>query len=162
VGNLIIIHEEHCTGCGACVEVCPEGAIYLVEANANVDQSLCRECEACVAACPTGAITVAAPERPYAGESTRVPVPRPEPEVIHVRPSSEPVPLRVKVLPMVGPALGWAGREIVPRLVDYVLHSLDRREAAARSADPVPRELDRRLGGRGSGGGRRRRRRRGR
>jgi NAD-dependent dihydropyrimidine dehydrogenase PreA subunit len=161
VANLIVIQEERCTGCGACVEVCPEGAIYLVEDKANVDRALCRECEACIAACPMEAITVAVPARSYAVESVRVPVPRAEPKVIQVQSPSAPVPLRGKVLPLVGAALAWAGREIVPYLAEHLLQSLDRRSAAkTRPAEALPRSQGRSIGGRGRGGGRRRRRRR--
>ncbi|MBN2007233.1 MAG: 4Fe-4S binding protein [Anaerolineae bacterium] len=45
-----------CTGCGACTEVCPTGALTLVEGKAHLDDALCRECEACIQACPTGAL----------------------------------------------------------------------------------------------------------
>lgn len=45
-----------CTGCGACVEVCPTSALTLVEGKAHLDETLCRGCEACVAACPAGAL----------------------------------------------------------------------------------------------------------
>ena len=158
---MIVIQEGRCTGCGACVEVCPEGAIYLVEDKASVDRALCRECEACIAACPTQAITIAMPERPYAAESVRVSVPRSVPKVIQVQAPSAPVPMRVKVLPMAAAALGWAGREIVPRLVEPLLHRLDRQAAGAQLADFSPRRPGKGTGGRGRGGGRRRRRRRG-
>lgn len=45
-----------CTGCGACVEVCPTGALTLVEGRAYLDDALCRGCEACLRACPVGAL----------------------------------------------------------------------------------------------------------
>jgi len=45
-----------CTGCGACVEVCPTGALVLVEGTAHLDDALCRGCEACIPACPEGAL----------------------------------------------------------------------------------------------------------
>lgn len=62
-----------CTGCGACMEVCPGGAIALVDGKARVDEELCTDCGACVDACPEDAIqpvvtiqgaVVPAPERP--------------------------------------------------------------------------------------------------
>ncbi|MBN2005262.1 MAG: 4Fe-4S binding protein [Anaerolineae bacterium] len=45
-----------CTGCGACVEICPGGALTLVENKACLNDALCRGCEACVQACPVGAL----------------------------------------------------------------------------------------------------------
>ena len=45
-----------CTGCGACIEVCPASALTLVEGRACLDDALCRGCEACIQACSTGAL----------------------------------------------------------------------------------------------------------
>ena len=49
---------EKCTGCGACVDVCPLDAIQLENGVAVVDQETCTECGACVDACPVGAISL--------------------------------------------------------------------------------------------------------
>lgn len=122
---MITINLERCNGCGACLEVCPDGAIYLIEGKAVVDEALCQECEACVAVCPTEAIEVA--EQVEVSVPTRVPTVRPGPEVIPVETPPAPVPLRAKVLPVVGAALSWAGRELVPRLATRLLDGLDRR-----------------------------------
>ena len=61
---MITIDAELCTGCAACVEVCPTGALYLVAGKATVERALCHDSEACLVACPTGAITVSAQEEP--------------------------------------------------------------------------------------------------
>jgi NAD-dependent dihydropyrimidine dehydrogenase PreA subunit len=65
------IDAARCTGCGACVEACPVGAMALVNGKARVDEETCTGCEACVDACPEGAIQptvqgelVPVPERP--------------------------------------------------------------------------------------------------
>jgi ferredoxin len=65
------IDVARCTGCGACVQVCPVGAMSLVDGKASVDEEACTGCEACVDACPEGAIQpvvqgelVPIPERP--------------------------------------------------------------------------------------------------
>jgi NAD-dependent dihydropyrimidine dehydrogenase PreA subunit len=158
---VIIIDVERCTGSGACVEVCPTGAIYLVEDRATVDQSLCSECEACIAACPTEAITLATPKRGLAAEPVHVPARRPEPDVIQVRTQAIPVPFRTKVLPVVGAGLVWAGREVVPRLADLLLDALDRR-TARRQTTGIARDVGSPVrGGKGSGRQQRRRRREG-
>jgi NAD-dependent dihydropyrimidine dehydrogenase PreA subunit len=54
---MIVIDEDKCTGCGDCLEVCPqEGAIVLQEARAVISQDRCTNCAACLAACSEGAI----------------------------------------------------------------------------------------------------------
>jgi len=67
------VDVTRCTGCGACVEVCPVGAISLVDGKARVYVKSCTGCGACADACPEGVIQpvvtvqgelVPAPERP--------------------------------------------------------------------------------------------------
>jgi Fe-S-cluster-containing hydrogenase component 2 len=50
------IDVARCTGCGACVEVCPVGAIALADGKACVNEETCIGCEACIGACPESAI----------------------------------------------------------------------------------------------------------
>jgi NAD-dependent dihydropyrimidine dehydrogenase PreA subunit len=157
---VITIQPERCNGCGTCLEVCPNGALYLIEGKAAVDGTLCRDCQACIATCPTEAILSADPVSSPANEPVRVPVLRPEPELVLVE-SQSPVPLRANVLPVVGAALALTAREIVPRLAEYWLDSLDRRgteKRLSRTAQGKPDNGPRVPGG-GSGGRRRRRRR---
>jgi heterodisulfide reductase subunit A len=49
--------EELCSGCGACVEVCPyeARAIHPVRGIATVNEALCQNCGACLVACPNKA-----------------------------------------------------------------------------------------------------------
>jgi heterodisulfide reductase subunit A len=50
-----------CIGCAVCVNVCPQGAVHLLDGDrphAVVDQASCRGCGICAAECPTGAMTV--------------------------------------------------------------------------------------------------------
>jgi ferredoxin len=105
-----------------------------------VDQSLCSECEACISACPTEAIIVATLERGPAAEPVRIPARRPEPEVVHVRTQTIPVPFRTRMVPLVGAGLAWPGREIVPRLADLLLDALDRWTARRQTAG-IARDL---------------------
>jgi len=54
----LTIMREFCTGCGACVEVCRDGALGMVEGAAMVDPELCVLCGYCGAACPEFIIRV--------------------------------------------------------------------------------------------------------
>lgn len=58
---MLKIDPDRCTGCGACVDVCPHGAISIRGNIAVIDQKLCRQCENCVAICPANAISVVEP-----------------------------------------------------------------------------------------------------
>jgi len=50
---------DKCTGCGRCVEVCPQGVFEIRDKRAMVtDRDLCMECGACSQNCEFGAITV--------------------------------------------------------------------------------------------------------
>ncbi len=48
----LIFHEELCTGCGLCVDVCPEGVIVKKKQSVGI----CNHCLVCVTWCPTEAL----------------------------------------------------------------------------------------------------------
>ncbi|MFO7742840.1 MAG: 4Fe-4S binding protein [Anaerolineae bacterium] len=54
--RVVWIDGERCTGCGACIEVCPVGAIALVNNVARVDEESCTGCAVCIDTCPQDAI----------------------------------------------------------------------------------------------------------
>ena len=155
---MIAINTERCNGCGACVDACPNGALYLVDGQATVDSTLCYDCEACIAACPTEAILNVEQVQDLGPGEPRMPVRYPASQVIEVDTRPEPVPFRPRILPLAGAALIWAGREIVPRLAQNVVDILDRRSSTqiaarvARDGSVSPIRAD--------DGGRRHRRRR--
>jgi len=56
-----VVDEGTCIGCGNCVDVCPYGAIELVEGGkrgqvARVNPGLCKGCGTCPGACPSSSI----------------------------------------------------------------------------------------------------------
>ena len=54
----VVVDEDACVGCEACVPICPVEAISIEDDKAVIDQDLCTECEACVVECPVEAIKV--------------------------------------------------------------------------------------------------------
>ena len=53
-----LIDQERCTGCGDCVEACPQEAVALVEGKASiVEPDACDYCTECEPVCPQEAIS---------------------------------------------------------------------------------------------------------
>ncbi|NLY39062.1 MAG: 4Fe-4S binding protein [Firmicutes bacterium] len=52
------VNKGICIGCGACVDTCPEGAIYISEEDdlAEIDPEKCARCGLCASMCPQEAI----------------------------------------------------------------------------------------------------------
>ncbi|MBN2088051.1 4Fe-4S binding protein [candidate division KSB1 bacterium] len=53
---MYLIDETRCTGCAACMNICPTGAIYLVNHKANINDDLCTDCGKCQEVCSAQAI----------------------------------------------------------------------------------------------------------
>jgi Fe-S-cluster-containing hydrogenase component 2 len=51
---------EKCSGCRACQDVCPAGAISFVGSVARIETSDCTGCGRCAEVCPRGAIVLEA------------------------------------------------------------------------------------------------------
>jgi electron transfer flavoprotein alpha subunit len=56
--SAIQVINDQCTGCEACVSVCPYGAIEMKDELAVIDINHCTLCGACVEACPDEAIVL--------------------------------------------------------------------------------------------------------
>ena len=55
---IVYVDKELCTGCGICVDVCPTGAINIIDEKAKVDIDSCSECGICADECPVDAISL--------------------------------------------------------------------------------------------------------
>jgi NAD-dependent dihydropyrimidine dehydrogenase PreA subunit len=55
---VVQIDVEKCSGCGSCVEVCPNDAIELVEGRAVIAAEACAGCGVCVDECPNEALAL--------------------------------------------------------------------------------------------------------
>ena len=47
----ILTNREKCTGCMSCMQVCPNGAVSILDHRAVTDHSLCDGCGKCVTFC---------------------------------------------------------------------------------------------------------------
>ena len=55
----LALDTAKCTGCGACLAVCPQAVLAIANGKANiVNRDACMECGACMMNCPVGAIWV--------------------------------------------------------------------------------------------------------
>ena len=50
------VDVDKCTGCGACVDVCPNDALALEGDKIKVDEPNCIDCGVCVDECPVDAL----------------------------------------------------------------------------------------------------------
>jgi nitroreductase/NAD-dependent dihydropyrimidine dehydrogenase PreA subunit len=58
------IDKELCTGCGACIDICPSKTLSLVDGKAEVTGDDSMQCGQCAAVCPEGAVRVVGVDDP--------------------------------------------------------------------------------------------------
>jgi NAD-dependent dihydropyrimidine dehydrogenase PreA subunit len=160
---MIVVDQALCAGCGVCVDECPTGAISVKENMALIDADRCDGCRVCVKVCPNQALAwLPEPVLQTGTEPSSLAVIQPSTDFIHIE-TTKPVPWRRTIFPVVGGALSWAGRELVPRLapmaLDVLEGALDRRLSRRSRHDRV--RLIKTEGECGKGRQRRHRRRRG-
>lgn len=52
----IVCIEGRCLGCSVCVEICPGGALKMIEGRPHFEEEGCIQCFCCVELCPYGAL----------------------------------------------------------------------------------------------------------
>lgn len=53
----VTVNKEECIGCGACISVCPTGALVMDDDGKVICvEADCIDCGVCVSSCPTEAI----------------------------------------------------------------------------------------------------------
>lgn len=125
---MIIIDQQNCDGCAACLETCDIGAIYLVDNKAHIDASQCTSCGKCVDVCPAHAIRV---------ERTEI-----QPAQTAITPSS-----RQSILSAVKSTVVTVGSALLPIVIskigDFITSKLENSSHTSSSEKPNLREMGR-------------------
>ena len=53
----VILREKECTGCTACIHICPTEAIRVIDGKARIKNDQCIDCGRCITVCPHHAKT---------------------------------------------------------------------------------------------------------
>lgn len=134
------VDVEKCTGCGSCLETCPVEAISLVSAKAAINIEACLDCGACAQACPSGAIyLIRLPiSAPVLVPMTTAQAVTPQEPSLPEKPSAVRTIIMPKdanrgrsaspaIAPWARTAFAFVSQEVLPRVVEAVIDSLERR-----------------------------------
>ena len=56
--HVMVVDEERCFGCAACIAVCPLNALELEGILAIVKEEKCTHCDLCIPVCPVNALEI--------------------------------------------------------------------------------------------------------
>lgn len=122
---MIYVDKACCTGCAACMGLCLTGAIAIEDGIAVIAEALCNECGDCLEACPQRAIIIVE----AMSEGAPLAMSDPGTDISRLRPRATTSNLRQELGPAAQAVLGWAGRELLPRLANLALDWFDRHSA---------------------------------
>jgi NAD-dependent dihydropyrimidine dehydrogenase PreA subunit len=122
---VIYVDKARCTGCAACMGLCPNGAIAIEDGVAVIAEPLCSECGDCLEACPQRAIIIVAT---VSGSSLQT-MSEPRTDISRLRPRATTSTVRQQLGPAARAVLEWAGRELLPRLANLALDWFDQQSA---------------------------------
>lgn len=60
----LLVIDDRCTACGACIVTCPERALVPAPRRPHLLADRCTGCLGCIEVCPRDAITERAADRP--------------------------------------------------------------------------------------------------
>ena len=56
--HVMVVDDERCFGCAACIAVCPLDALELEGILAIVTEDKCTHCDHCIPVCPVNALEI--------------------------------------------------------------------------------------------------------
>ena len=56
--HVMVVDDERCFGCAACIAVCPLDALELEGILAIVTEEKCTHCDHCIPVCPVNALEI--------------------------------------------------------------------------------------------------------
>jgi NAD-dependent dihydropyrimidine dehydrogenase PreA subunit len=156
---MIYVDEDLCTGCGMCLDVCPQRAVSLVERRVVIDATRCTSCGRCADACVSEAIVEAEimerqPSRPTITSAAFEPIAPSRTTAPSLRPSSPSpeagVPTQPSSLaPSERPSKLQVADKVLSGLLNVLAFALDRGQgrqgssvSKGSSADRLGRATD--------------------